>query len=165
MALTDENNLIESNDDIIDVNLEPVRLKKIRFDGDNTRIVYINLSDLGVSARLEEMLPRLNKSAAKACDKLSEVDGSDEGEAISKTNEVLKEIDAEMRELINYVFDCDIDKAVAPSGTMYDLFNGKFRFEHVIDIITKLYENNLNAEYKKLNARLNKHTGKYIKKK
>ena len=49
-------------------------------------------------------------------------------------------------------------------GSMYDLFNGKFRFEHIIEKLSDLYGNNMKDEFKAVNARVKKHTAKYTKK-
>ena len=41
---------------------------------------------------------------------------------------------------------------------------GMFRFEHIIDAITKLYETNLNSEFSKMRRRISTKTSKYTKK-
>ena len=144
----------EQEDNTIDVSMPAVEKKRIRFDGDNNRVVYLNTSDLTIIPRLEEVMPRLKKLA---------VDAIDESEKGINESEILTKIDSQMRDLIDYVFDEGASFAAAPKGSMFDLFNGEFRFEHVIDVLTKLYENNMNEEYKRLKLRIDKFTNKYTK--
>lgn len=143
---------IEQEDNTIDVSIPQIEKKRIRFDGDNNRVVYLNTSDFTVISRLEEVLPKLNKFASEAATALDE--GASEGE-------VLQKIDGQMRDLIDYVFDDGASFAACPTGSMFDLHNGEFTFEHVIDVLSKQYENNMNEEYKKLKLRIDKFTNKY----
>ena len=72
--------------------------------------------------------------------------------------------DAEMRELMDYLFDSPVSAVCAPQGSMYDPFNGKYRFEHIMETLFALYESNIEAEYKKMKANVNKRTAKYTHK-
>jgi hypothetical protein len=83
---------------------------------------------------------------------------SSEDENFSST---LAEIDSKMRDTIDYIFDYPVSAVCAKNGTMYDPKDGMFRYEHIIDALTKLYQNNLNEEYKRFQARIKKHTNKY----
>lgn len=62
MALTD-NELQEKEvqtpdsqiqDDIIDVEIKPIKRKRFRLNGDNNKIIELNTSDLNISVRLEK---------------------------------------------------------------------------------------------------------------
>ena len=75
----------------------------------------------------------------------------------------LKTVDAEMRDLIDFMFDSDVSSKAAPDGSMYDPFNGSPRYEYIITVLMKQYETNLQAEYKKIESQLSKHTAKYTK--
>ena len=61
------------------------------------------------------------------------------------------------------LFDANVSETCAPSGTMFDPINGKFRFEHIIDVLSGLYESNMQSEIKKTASRIAKHTDKYTK--
>ena len=69
-----------------------------------------------------------------------------------------------MREYVDYIFDYPVSAVCAKYGTMYDPKDGKFRYESIIDGLTKLYADNINAEYNKISQRLAKHTEKYTAK-
>ena len=45
---------------------------------------------------------------------------------------------------------------------MFDLSNGEFTFEIIIETLFALYEDTINAESKKLAKRIKSHTDKYI---
>ena len=62
---------------------------------------------------------------------------------------------------MDYLFDSNVSGICAPSGSMYDPFNGKYRFEHIIEILAGLYETDVTAGLNKMSARVKKHTDKY----
>lgn len=146
MALTDETK------DIIDLNIDGVKKQRFRINGDPNSIIELDLSDLRIIDRLEDGLQKLETEMRK----IAEVKPEDDN-----FSEVLNEADARMREYIDYIFDYPVSAVCARYGTMYDPKDGMFRYEHIIDALTKLYQNNINDEYKKFQARIKKHTDKY----
>lgn len=146
MALTDETK------DIIDLNIDGVKKQRFRINGDPNSIIELDLSDLKIIDRLEDGLQKLEVEMRK----IAEVKPEDDN-----FSEVLNEADARMREYIDYIFDYPVSAVCARYGTMYDPKDGMFRYEHIIDALTKLYQNNINDEYKKFQTRIKKHTDKY----
>lgn len=146
MALTDETK------DIIDLNIDGVKKQRFRINGDPNSIIELDLSDLKIIDRLEDGLQKLETEMRK----IAEVKPEDDN-----FSEVLNEADTRMREYIDYIFDYPVSAVCARYGTMYDPKDGMFRYEHIIDALTKLYQNNINDEYKKFQARIKKHTDKY----
>lgn len=148
-------------DDIQDLKLNFNTKKKFRIDNDSSRILEIDTSDLSVLSRLQEYYPKLielEKEASKLTEK-----GEDDEATVLKLGKGLAKIDKQMREYIDIIFDANVSSTCAPSGSMYDPINGQLRYEHIISIITGLYEQNLSAETKKLKARVAKYTDKYTK--
>ena len=131
--------------------------KKFRIDGDENRILSLDVSDMNVLARFEEAYPRMQKFAVEASAKKADSDSED----IPETVAFLKDIDSKMRAELDYIFDSNVSEVCVPKGTMYDPDNGQFRFEHIIDVLTQLYANNMSAEIKKMQDRVSKHTTKY----
>jgi len=157
------------DNDIVDVNFDDIRKKKFRIDGDNNRILELNTSDLSVINRIEDSYPKLVALEQKANLMKVQSESSDDDsldEVVEKGNisQVLREIDSEMREIMDYIFDADVSAKVVPSGSMFDPHNGQFTYEYVLDKLTKLYETNLDKEYALMRKRINKHTDKYIRK-
>lgn len=139
--------------------------KSFRIDGDNNRIIYLDVSDMNILVRLEEVYPEIQKLAVEASNKVAEQkeagEDTEDNSLFGDTPAILKEIDAQMREKLNYIFASDVADICEPTGNMYDPVNGEFRFEHIIDVLTGLYANNLTAEFKKMQERVKKHTAKY----
>lgn len=142
--------------------------KSYRIDGDNSRIIYLDTSDMNVIVRLEEAYPDIQKLAVEAGDRIlaskdntsSEEDG-EETSSLNDITEILKDIDKKMRAKIDYIFASEVADICVPTGNMYDPVNGEFRFEHVVEVLAGLYANNINDEFKKMQERVKKHTAKY----
>jgi len=145
MALTDN--------EIIDINLEGIKKQRFRINGDPDAIIELNLSDFGIVERLEQGLEKLEDEMTKIADI-----SSDDEDLSAK----MKEADTRMREVIDFIFDYPVSAVCAKGGTMYDPKDGKFRYEIIIDGLTKLYQNNINDEFKKFQTRIKKHTDKYV---
>lgn len=157
------------NNDIIDLDLSITKKKKFRFDKDDNRIVEINTSDMNLLQRVDIAYPKLQElqeQASKLTEGLDEDITATESRAIDSIAimaERLSAIDTKMRELLDYMFDAPVSKAAAPDGSMYDPFNGSFRYEHIIAIVMKQYEDNLQSEFGKMEKQLKKHTDKYTR--
>ena len=157
------------DNDIIDVKFDAIKKKKFRIEGDNNRILELDTSDLSVINRIEDSYPKLvaleqKASLMKVKDELGDDDTLEEAAEKVNISQTLREIDTEMRGIMDFIFDADVSAKCAPSGSMFDPFNGEFRYEHILNKLTSLYETNLNSEYDKLRKRINKHTDKYIRK-
>lgn len=153
------------NNEIIDLDLSVTRKKKFRFDKDDTRVVEVNTSDMNLMQRVSEAYPRLQdlqEKATKLTDGL-DLEQDDAIKDIGTMAERLSAVDAEMRELLDFMFDAPVSAAAAPNGSMYDPFNGSFRYEHIIALMMKQYEDNLQSEFKKMEKQLKKHTDKYTR--
>lgn len=146
----------KKNTGIIDIDLSVTKKKQFRIDGDDNRIIELNTSDMTIIERLNEVYPKLESLSARTAE-LSDDD-------VEGGIKALKDVDKEMRELLDYTFDSPISSVCAPDGSMYDLFNGEFRFEHIITVLLNLYENNISKEFNNMEKRINKHTAKYTKK-
>ena len=153
--------------DVTDISLSVVRKKRFRIDGDDSRIIELNTSDLNILARLKEAYPKLVALAEGAFKNLPEVDGTAEDynfatdEATATLVTTLTEADKKMRELIDYIFDSNVSELCAPSGSMYDPINGAFRFEHIISTLSALYEADISSEMGTIARRVKKPTDKY----
>lgn len=164
MALIDTKTTDEVKDEITDIDLSVTKKKEFRIDGDNNRILKLNTSDLGTVVRLQKLYPQLVELGTKAVEKLDlDNDELTVDEMIAQASDAVKEIDEEMRRLMDELFDANVSETCAPSGTMFDPINGKFRFEHIIDVLSGLYESNMQSEIKKTASRIAKHTDKYTK--
>lgn len=149
---------------IIDIDLSVTKRKQFRIDGDDNRILELNTSDMSILSRINSSYKDIDTLAKKAMSISTDDNGESESVKTEEFAKTLEEIDSEMRKLVDYIFDSNVSEVCAPEGTMYDMFNGEFRFEHIIDTLIKLYENNLDKEYKLMTKNVKKHTDKYTRK-
>lgn len=157
----------QSADDIQDIDLSAIRKKRFRINGDSNKILELNTSDLNISSRLSAAYERLTKYMDEVGTVLSNI--SDESDDLEESQEriveeKLHEIDLKMREEIDFIFDAPVSDVCADNGSMYDPFEGQFRFEHIIDALSKLYETNLNREFSMMKRKVAAKTSKYTKK-
>lgn len=161
------NNKTTTEPEVVDVDLGFVEKKKFRINGDFNRMLELNVSDLNVFSRLKSNYPKLIKLLKDAQEKITSIpdDLDDNTELLNKIADNLDSIDKQMREIIDQIFDTNASEVCAPSGNMFDPVDGQWRFERIIDKLTTLYANGLNAEFDKLKANVEKKTSKYTKKK
>ena len=150
-------------DDIIDIDLTPIKRKRFRINGDSSKILELNTSDVGIVSRLSKLYPKLQKLAEEATTFSEEELNDNSEEGLAKFAGKLETIDSKMSKLVDELFDAEVSAVCKDGGSMYDPFSGMFRFEHIINTLSKLYENNFNDEFTKIRKRVDKHTNKYIK--
>lgn len=148
-----------ASNNVIDIDLSVTRKKRFRIDGDDNRIIELNTSDMTILNRLDESERRLRELADSTNTDLTGEDDSD----VAVITRLLA-TDREMRDIIDYLFDSPVADICAPDGSMYDPFNGKYRFEHILETLFALYEQNISDEIKKMRKNVQKHTDKYVKK-
>lgn len=152
-------------DKVLNLDFSPIRKKRITINGDENRILELNTSDLNIVVRAKEAYPKLLELANRA-EKVSNTESTDsDTDMFDIWATEWGKIDSEMRGLLDYIFDSNVSEMCAPFGSMYDPINGKFRFEWIVDILSELYEKELQAEFQKTTKRIEKHTAKYVKKK
>ena len=145
-----------ASNNIIDIDLSVTRKKRFRIDGDDNRVIELNTSDMTILNRLDEADRQLRELANKANFELADVE--------DENRDIVKELlatDKQMREIIDYLFDAPVSDVCAPDGSMYDPFNGKYRFEHIMEALFVQYENNIAEEIKKMRKNVQKYTSKY----
>lgn len=154
---------VQNESEIGNIDLSSTRKKRFTIDGDPNRILELNTSDLTIVNRLEEVYPHLLDLSRKAMSQLPDDLDVTTQDGLRTLSEALADIDAEMRGNLDYIFDSNVSQVCAPSGSMYDPFDGKFRFEHIIEKLSNEYENNMKKEYRRISAKVQKHTSKYVK--
>lgn len=140
--------------DIIDISLN-LNKKRYRIDGDDNRVLELDPSDLGVIMRFKDYYPKMLDITNKLALKLENQD--------SDLADALGEADGDLRACLDTIFDSNVSEICLPTGTLYDLTNGKYKFEIIIEALAPLWGENLKVEYRKLSARLKSHTSKYTK--
>lgn len=162
MALTDTEEKTKVADNVVDIDLSPIKKQSFRINGDNDKMLELNTSDMNIVVRLNKIYPKLQKLADEAVE-LSKTDMDNTEEGLNKFATKLEEIDVKMSNLVDELFDANVSAVCKDGGSMYDPFNGTFRFEHIINTLANLYTNNFSKEFSQMKQRVKKHTSKYIK--
>jgi len=152
--------------DVVDINLSVAQRKRYRINGDNNLILELNPSDMGIVTRLSELYPKLqalsDKVATLGADEEEASDDPEEfRQQLDKFGSQLKEIDKDMRDYIDKLFDANVSETCAPSGNMFDIVGGQFRYDHIIETIAQLCNQTISDEARALRARLAQKTEKY----
>lgn len=162
-----ENNTQEQ---VLHLDLSSTAKKKVVVNGNDKDVFYINTSDFGIYDRLKQGMNKLFEALTHIKNKLGDIaeteveDENNEEDVLPDTMiEAMKDADAEMRSIVDYIFNAPVSEVCAPDGYMFDTFEGQLRFEYIINAITKLYENNINAEFYKLKNRINSKLPAYVK--
>jgi hypothetical protein len=158
--------LIEEKDtvnDVIDVDISPIKKKRFRINGDNNKILELNVSDTTIIKRIPEAEKKLKKLAEEATSFTDDELKDNSADGLETFSKKLDSIDSKMRTIVDGIFNAPVSAVCADDGSMYDPFDGQFRFEYIIEKIIALYEENITVEYSKLHERVKKHTSKYIK--
>lgn len=151
--------------EIIDVDLGFVEKKKFRFYKDDTRILELNVSDLNIASRLNEGYPKLHDLLERAKNSINALpDDTSDPEYLKAFADTLTSIDAEMRSIIDFIFDSNVSEICAPSGNMFDPVDSTYRFERIIDKLIGFYTTGLDNEFKKIKNRVENKAKQQIKK-
>ena len=136
-----------------------IRTKTFTIDGDPNRVIELDPSDMGVIGRLDEAIPQIDEVMKEFVEK---------GKAMAEDGGIgfgiaLKDLDGRMRTIVNTVFDFDVCSVCVPKGTMFDVVvdSDKFKFEVLIEGLSKVYEDTIMGDLKRVQARMTEHTKKY----
>ena len=136
-----------------------INKKRFSVNGDTNKIIEFNPSDLGMPSRLAKALPKFNDLDEK-WKKLNlnkdNLDDSDTDSQIKNLNDFSKqfdEIEQEIRDIIDYVFDGDVADKLLGNSSAFTLEDGFFRYERIITGMVKCYEQNIQDEAPKFNKR------------
>lgn len=153
--------IADNQEEVIDIQLANPR-KKFRINGDNSMMIELNPSDVNIVVRLRETYKTLNNLATRAGALLADKQDATTEEEINRTSEALEILDKEMREQMDMLFDSPVSDVLADRMNMYSPVNGEFWFEHCIDVLSNLYVNNFNVEFKKMQENIRKRTRKNV---
>ena len=141
--------------------------KKKRFtvDGDPNRVIEIDTGDTGILGRWNGLSKWFEEMDAKIS-RFGE--GFDPESPTEEQVEALcgdfAEIDAKMREKLNYLFAADVcTPVIGEHGSLIRVIDGEPLFMVIIETLVPLYEADIRVESEKSRKRIEKHTGKYAK--
>ena len=154
---------------ILNLDLSETARTKVWVNGDCTKVLELNLTDIGIMARAKDAIAELDELQAEA-NKLASAEVPDSFETeedqkkFDEVIEVFRDIDKKMKKLVDGIFDFPVCEVCCDGGSMYDPINGQYRYEYIIDRLMKLYGTSWDAEISRTKDRMQSHTAKYTKK-
>lgn len=145
---------------LLNVNIKGANRQRITINGDENRIIELNLTDMNFIPRLNSTYPKLEELQAKYTD--AEISEGVEG--FNKLADILLDLDTSAKEYINYIFDYDVCTPIIDNSSLFAPIDGKLTFEYILDTLINLYTDSIQAEYKKMEKNVKKNTVKYTKK-
>lgn len=165
-----ENEMIEEVKDknALNLDLSETARTKIWVNGDNRRVLELNLTDLGIMGRAKDAKDKLDELQAEAnelasADVPDSIESDEDEKKIDVVIERFSSIDKKMRELVDGIFDFPVCDVCCDGGSMYDPINGQYRYEYIIDKVMALYGDQWEKESKLRKQNIEKHTSKYTK--
>lgn len=135
--------------------------KEYTINGSADKVIKLNPNDMRIVGRLDEVLPQLNEAEEKYRNLFNADDKEDTQTSLSNFSKSLLEIDKDIREIINYLFDYDVCSVCADGGSMLDLQDGEYRFSVIITTLLSLYTDTITEETNKMIKKMQKYTDKY----
>jgi len=158
-----------SKNNAVNLDLSETARTKVWVNGDCTKILELNLTDLGIMGRAKDAEEKLDELQAEAnrlasAEVPSVIKTKEDEEKLNNAIELFREIDRKMRELVNGIFDFNVCDVCCDGGSMYDPIGGKYRYEYIIEKLMNLYGQSWQRENKRNQDRLKSYTAKYTKK-
>ena len=149
---------------VISLDMREASRTKIWVNGDATKVLELNLTDVGILSRFSDAYPKLlslqddiNSTIAE-----SQPENFENIEELSNFAAQFKSVDKKMREYVDYIFDFKVCDVCCDGGSMYDLVaGGWWRFEYIIEKLGSLYNMKFGEEMKKNAKRMKMHTERY----
>lgn len=120
-------------------------IKSYAINGDESNVIKLNPTDLGIFTRGEEKsgeLQSLEKLAKENEDKLAE----------------MKDVEKETRNLLNYIFNADVCTPALGKTNCLSLCDGEPLFVGLFKSLMEIVKEEMQAENKKAEAKVSKYT-------
>jgi len=152
---------------IRNINLNIDTRESFTIDGDENKVIKLDIHDTNIVTRLTDALEEIRKTH-NSWTELNEIANKGENmtnEEMTEFSEKFKSIEAEMRNHLDYAFDCPgMCDTILGNTSIFSSVNGVLKYEQIIDSIITVYEDSIKAETAKLNKRtVAKKTEKYVK--
>lgn len=145
---------------VIDLNVKGGSRTQIRINGDDSKIIELNLNDINILTRLNTSVKDLEGLKTDGITK--SLDNSDR-ESVDRLSDELLTIDAEIRNIVNNIFDFDVCTPIAGNASMLDLIDGQCRFEVIIKSLSDLYKDTFEKAAQVAKEKVNNRVKKYTR--
>lgn len=152
------------SENIKDLNLGLNTRQRIRIDGDDSKILEIDVQDMAIMSRIKPAMEKINR-VKKNWEELKGIDpDSISEEEADKLQEALEKSEEEMREGIDYLFNTNVCEVCLGNTSAFTPKDGKLKYEIIISGLSGLYESTIKTEMSKFDVgKVNKRVQKHIR--
>lgn len=147
--------------DVRNISIRSNPLDEIMIDGDETRIIRLDLNDIGVFSRFDAALPALEK-VEEHFRALNE-SADDDVKNMQNYSRAMAAAEADLTDIIDGIFNAKVCAVCAGGCSLFALDNGEFLYERIVAAVAGLYGDRLKNQVAARKKRMSKHTAKYGK--
>lgn len=139
--------------------------KRFTIDGDENKILEIDVQDMSIMSRIKPAMKKINgvKSHWEELQKIDPDNISDE--EMDELQSALEESEKEMREGIDFLFNTNVCEVCLGNTSAFTPIDGKLKYEIIITTLSGLYEKTIKAEMGKFDVgKVNKRVQKRVQK-
>lgn len=143
----------------LDISIRPNPRTEIRIDGDDGRVIALDLQDYNIVNRFADLLPELNAIDAEYT---AAVKGkSDDPEGPQALITAIRDLEARLTAAIDTLFDADVCAICSGGASLFTPVGNSMLYELIISRLADLYDDAFTSAIKQRRARVAKHTAKY----
>lgn len=131
--------------------------KEFSINGDESRVIKFNPSDMAIIQRLQEAKDNISK----AMDIRGDIELDDEGKPVTTLEnmaKVVKHIDDTIKQQINYIFDYDVSDVVFGKQSPLANIKGEPLYVRFLESVAPVISEGIKEEREKSKKRVQKYT-------
>lgn len=128
-------------------------IKRFTINGDENKVIYINISDLGISKRAKQAEKELAQ-IAEECSNISE------SLSIDESIDLIDKLDTKVKKIIDYILNTNASETVFGVTNCLSMCDGQPLFQNFLDAILPEIEKGTQTEINKSRKNINKYTSK-----
>lgn len=130
--------------------------KRLAINGDESRIITVNPTDISIVSRYSETVPKLEELVKKYSEIKSEI-------TIDEAVKINNELDAEAKKFIDYIVGSPVSDVAFGTANCLSYAGGQTIFENFLTAYMEYMEPNIKSEYEKSKKRVSKYTNQIKK--
>lgn len=117
-------------------------LKRLAINGDESRVIVVNPTDMGLVSRYREKLPEIEKINIDS----------------ENSEEIMQILDSKVREFVDYIIGSKVSDVVFGTANCISMADGKMLFENFMTAYMEFMNPEIKAEYERSRKRVEKYT-------
>lgn len=117
-------------------------LKRLAINGDTSRVIVVNPTDVGIVARYKEKFPEIEKLSAET----------------GNSEEILDILDKKVREFVDYIIGSPVSEIVFGKTNCISMAGGQTILENFLTAYMEYMKPEIKAEYERSKKRVEKYT-------